>query len=339
MTIRDRETVLDTDVREVVADAAGAAALLEIGDRLGLVPHIENGQAVTVAGLAEETLVPPEGVAKYLEAMTSAGIMSESTELPGTFTVADDFDQIRYESGYLSWALNANRPFVNNALEFLRDPRAAGKRHTRDGRQVAVASEWMGSKAFYPVALETILKARPSHVVDLGAGTARLLIEILGQLPETTAVALDLDGPSCKEAQAAAERAGMSDRLTVVERSIQSVAEDAGPVAGADVVHAGFVFHDMMPEEEDVADGVLANCRDALRPGGIMAITEAVPFVQNVRERRFSAIVTYYHQQFMRRRLLTEQEWTAKLLQAGFSEVECVPHRFPTGRLFIAKKK
>jgi SAM-dependent methyltransferase len=323
------------DVRETAADAAGAAALLEIGDRIGLLPHIDKGQRVDVERLASATGLPRQGVANYLEAMTSAALVVESA---GTYQVAEGFDQILYESGYLSWALNANRPFVENAVEFLTDNVAAGRRHSRDGRQVAVSSQWMGSFGFYPVALQTILDARPSHVVDLGAGTARLLIEILLTLKDTTAVALDLDGQACREAELAAERAGVADRITVYERPIQSVALDPTPVKDADVVHAGFVFHDMLPEEEDVADETLANCRDALRPGGMMAITEAVPYVPDPRERRFSAIVTYYHQQFMRRRLLNEQEWTDKLLAAGFADVRCLPHRFPTGRLFIAKK-
>jgi hypothetical protein len=69
-----------------------------------------------------------------------------------------------------------------------------------------------------------------------------------------------------------------------------------------------------------------------------MAITDAVPFVRNERERRFSTIVTYYHQQFMRRRLLTEQEWQEKLTKAGFGDTSVIAHRFPTGRLFIARK-
>ncbi|AUS81300.1 SAM-dependent methyltransferase [Actinoalloteichus sp. AHMU CJ021] len=337
-TADQAQTSNAASLRETAADAAGAAALLEIGDRLGLLPYIDQGQSVTAAKLAAELDLPEEGVANYLEAMSSAGIMVDSSSEEGSLRVADDFDQIQYEAGYLSWAMNANRPFVNNAVEFLRAPLDSRAKYPRDGRQVAVSSEWMGSKGFYPVALQTILDARPSRVVDLGAGTARLLIEIMLQLPETTAVALDLDGPSCEEAVLAAERAGVADRLTVIEAPIQSVAEDPTPVQGADVVHAGFVFHDMMPDEEQVADAVLANCREGLRSGGMMAITDAVPYVKNTRERRFSAIVSYYHKQFMRRRLLTEEEWTAKLSDAGFSSVECLPHRFPTGRLFKATK-
>lgn len=338
-------TTQETDIapawkstREVVADAAGAAALLEIGDQLGLLPHLERGLPVTAAGLAADTGVPEDGVANYLEAVHAAGIVERTPGTADAFQAVADFDQIQYESGYVYWALAANRPFITNALAYLRGSQTRTGAYDRDGRQVAVSSQWMGSKGFYPVALQTVLDAKPSHVVDLGAGTARLLIEIMLRLEGTTALALDLDGPSCREAELAAKRAGVGDRLSVVERSIQSIADDASPVANADVVHAGFVFHDMMPEEEDIADRVLANCRDALRPGGMMAITEAVPYVPDPRERRFSAIVSYYHKQFMRRRLLNEQEWQDKLLAAGFSDVRCVQHRFPTGRLFIATK-
>ena len=328
----------DTEQWERAADAAGAAALLEIGDRVGLLPRFDLGQQVRAGELAEVTGLPEAGISGYLEALCSAGIIEEVSEGSGTFQTAADFSQIRYESGYLSWALNANRPFVEHAVEFFHDAREAGDRYRRDGRQVAVSSEWMGSFGFYPVALKTILDAKPSRVVDLGAGTGRLVIEILLSLTESTGVALDLDTEACAEARRSGDRAGVGERLTVVERSIQSVAADPSPVEGADVVHAGFVFHDMMPEEEDVADAVLANCREALAPGGMMAITEAVPYVQNTRERRFSAIVTYYHQQFMRRRLLNEKEWQDKLLSAGFSDVQCVSHRFPTGRLLVAVK-
>lgn len=103
-------------------------------------------------------------------------------------------------------------------------------------------------------------------MVDLGAGTGRLVIEVLLERPASTGVALDMDAEACVEAGRSGSRAGVGDRITVIQRPIQSPATDPGPVEGADVVHAGFVF----------------------------------------------------------------------LLSAGFSDVKCIPHRFPTGRLFVA---
>ncbi|MEV0966286.1 methyltransferase [Streptomyces sp. NPDC049910] len=317
---------------------AAAAALLEMGDRLGVLDVILPGKEFTTAELAAATELPEQGVARYLEALESAGIIRHATLDKDSFVTADDFEELQHQAGYISWTMNANRPFIENARAYLTDQSLPTGAYTRDGRQVAVSSQWMGSKAFYPAALETIFAAKPQRVADLGAGTCRLLIEVLQAFPGASGVGLDLDGPSCDAATAAAEQAGVGDRLTVIKRSIQSIADDATPVEGADVIHAGFVFHDMMPEEEHIADKVLANCRDALRPGGIMAITDAVPYLRNERERAFSAAVTYYHRQFMKRKLLSEQEWEAKLLGAGFSSVKTVELGFPTGRLFIANR-
>jgi SAM-dependent methyltransferase len=319
-------------------ELAAAAALLEMGDRLGLVGVIETGADFTVSELALVADLPEAGVAGYCEALESAGIIEPVGSSGTTFRAVADFDLIQHQAGFVSWTMNANRPFIENARRFLSDPSLTSGIDLREGREVAVSSQWMGSKAFYPTALATILDTKPTVAVDLGAGTCRLLIEILRNLPQTHAVGLDLDPDACRAAGEAAQRAGVGDRLRVVERSIQSIATDPAPLEGAQVIHAGFVFHDMFPEEEDVADAVLANCRNALQPGGLMAITEAVPYLRNERERRFSAIVTYYHRQFMKRRLLTEEEWTAKLRAAGFSQVQAVELAFPTGRLFLAKK-
>lgn len=297
---------------------AAAAALMEMGDRLGITDAITVGEEFTVGEIAAVTDLPEDGVAGYLDAA--------------------DYARIQHQAGYLSWTMNANRPFIENARAYLTEPGRPTGAYTRDGRQVAISSQWMGAEAFYPAALDAIFRLEPGHIVDLGAGTCRLLIEVLQAFPDSTAVGLDLDPASCRAAEKAAVQEGVGSRLTVVEAPIQSVATDPGPLAGADVIHAGFVFHDMMPEEEHVADQVLAQCREALRPGGVMAITDAVPYLRNPRERAFSAIVTYYHRQFMKRKLLTEQEWQDKLLAAGFSSVEVVELGFPTGRLFLASR-
>ncbi|OKI02271.1 methyltransferase type 12 [Streptomyces sp. CB02923] len=319
-------------------DMAAAAALLEMGDRLGVLDVITPGRTFDSAAVAAAADVPEEGAGRYLQALESAGLIEPAAAGGPAFRVAPDFDVILHRAGYISWTMNANRPFIEHAREFLTDPVAAGEIYGRDGRQVAVSSQWMGSLAFYPAALDVIFHAKPRRVADLGAGTCRLLIETLEKFPDATGVGLDLSSGACDAAREAVRNAGMAERLTVVERSIQSIAEDPGPVEGADVIHAGFVFHDMMPEEEAVADKVLANCREALQPGGIMAITDAVPYLRNDRERRFSAIVTYYHRQFMGRKLLSVDEWEAKLLEAGFSQVETVELGFPTGRLFVARR-
>jgi SAM-dependent methyltransferase len=319
---------------------AAWAALLEIADRIGITSQIATGNQFEVDDLCASTGLPAEGLAGFCEALEVAALIRpvDGAAATGPFVAVDGFDQIQHQAGFLSWTMNANRPFIENAFKFIADPGRPSGVALRDGREVAVSSQWMGSKAFYPAALRTILEHQPKKVVDLGSGTCRLLIEILLTLPGCEAVGLDLDPAACREARESADRAKVGDRLTVLERPIQSIADEPGPLRDADVVHGGFVFHDMFPEEKSTASKVLLNCNQAIRPGGIVAITEAVPYVKNERERQFSAIVTYYHRQFMKRKLLTEAEWTATLHEAGFRPVESVELAFPTGRLFIGHK-
>lgn len=320
---------------ETAADLAAVATLLEMADRLGIVPLLERGDPVTSAELAVAADVPEEGMDGFLATLVAAALLVPTGVKE--FRVADDFADRIHQSGYLTWSLRANQPYVQHPAEFLRDPAAAAAQYSRDGREVAVSSRWIGSQGFYPAATEVILGARPKRIVDLGAGAAGLLIDLLGRLPESTGVALDMSAGACHEASRAALAAGVGERLTVVERPIQSIADDPGPVAGADVIHAGFVFHDIV-QEGDVFDRVLRRCREALRPGGIMAITDAVPYASAERERRFSALFTYLHAGFMNVTLPPEEDWLARFRQAGFERAECVPHRFPGGRLFIATK-
>jgi SAM-dependent methyltransferase len=317
---------------------AAAAALLEMGARLGVIDVIATGKEFRVHDLAAAGDISEDGAASYCEALEAADIIRVIDERSESFEAAPDFDVIQHQAGFISWTMNANRPFIEKAREFLNKRSHESGIGLRDGREVAITSQWMGSKAFYPAALSTILDLAPAVAVDLGSGSCRLLIEILLNLPDSRAVGLDIDPGACREAAKSARRAGVADRLEILERSIQSIAHDPRPLEDAQVIHAGFVFHDMMPAEEDVADKVLANCCRALRPGGLMAITEAVPYVRNERERHFSAVVTYYHQQFMKRRLLNEDEWKAKLCAAGFRNVDCVELAFPGGRLFLGRK-
>lgn len=333
MTAADPSPAGDHPV-ETAADLAAVAALLEIAEELGVSPLLDGGGPFTGADLALAALAPAERVGGFLDALLAAGLVQRAAE-PGRFVGRPDLADLRYQAGYLSWALTANRPYLENAPEFLRDPDAAGQKYRRDGRWVAVSSRWVGSQGFYPSAFAEITGSRPARVVDLGAGAGGLLVHLLGTLPGSSGVAVDLSPAGCAEAERAADRAGVADRLRVVNRAIESLVDDPSPLRGADVVHAGFVLHDVVAQP-GVLDAVLRTCREALVPAGRMVVAEAVPYVPDPRERAFSALFTYLHAACMGVRLPTEDEWLAAFRRAGFTGVRCVRLRMPTSRMFVA---
>ncbi|MFF4559384.1 methyltransferase [Streptomyces sp. NPDC001422] len=322
--------------REVGADYAAVAALLQIGAEIGADQVLDSGRTFDTADLAEATGLPQDGLREYVHALSAAGLVT-AQDGNNLYRASDDYADWRHEVGYLSWALTANSPFLQNARAFLSDSGTAADDHQRDGRRVAVSSRWIGDRAFYPAVVERVVAADARHVVDLGAGAAGLLIGLLTQDDRRTGVAVDLSPAACAAAREAAGRAGVDDRLQVIERSVESLIADPSPLEGADVIQACFVMHDVL-QNESVFDDVLRTCRKALAPGGVLAVVDAVSYGQETRERKFSALFTYLHANFMGIKLPTADQWVEKFRSAGFSDVECVSHIMPGGRLFVATK-
>jgi SAM-dependent methyltransferase len=319
------------------ADIAGAAILLNVGERIGALPYLSEGKAVTAGYLAHTLKLPQSALSDYLKALASAGLMETVNGSADEFEPSAGFSEMLYAVGYVSWTLNANRPYMDHAVEFFRSTPQARTQFHRDGHQIAITSQWMGAEDFYPAARAAIFALKPKRFVDLGAGSARLLIEVLLKFPQSTGVALDISAKSCAAARAAAERAQVLDRLEIVERSIESVASDPVILQDADAIHGGFVFHDMLPHDESTFEQVLRNSARALaKTRGRMLVTDAAPYVQNPHERVFSAAFSFLHHFFMGRRLLSEEEWAEKFRGSGFQAVECTRLPFPTARLYVA---
>jgi SAM-dependent methyltransferase len=322
------------DSWEIAADLAANAALLEMTEGLGLSTLLDRGEPFTLDEVTAIADIPEASALSFLQALLSSGLVEQGTSARHFAPCADLADR-RYEAGYLSWSLNANRPYIDHVAEFLRQPVATVGQYQRDGRRVAVSSRWIGSYGFYPDVISAITSRKPQRIVDVGAGAGGLLIQLLAALPDSSGVALDLSAAACEEAERAAREAGVHDRLTVVNRSIESLIDDAGPVRDADVVHAGFVMHDVLGTP-DVLDGVLRTCRESVAHGGCLVVTDAVPYVDNPRERAFSTLFTYLHAAAMGVRLPSEDGWHATFKRAGFSDVTSTPLRMPGSRMFVA---
>lgn len=328
--------MISSNALEIAADLAAHATLLEIAENLGLSPLLDRGAPFTLAEATTAAGVPEARALSFLRAMVAAGLLKRDTET-GPFSPCAELADRRYEAGYLSWSLTANRPYIDHAERFLREPEAAGRQHQRDGRRVAVSSRWIGSRGFYPGVLSEIIHRKPERIVDLGAGAGALLIRILAELPTSTGVALDLSPGACAEAERAGRLAQVEDRLTVVNRSVETLVDDPAPLDGADIVHAGFVLHDVA-QHPGVFAGVLRACRERIADGGCLVVTDAVPYVDAPGERAFSALFSYLHESSMGVRLPTTEQWYEHFRQAGFSAVTSTALPMPGSRLFVAER-
>lgn len=316
------------------ASIAGAAILLEIGEEYGVARVLRGGSEVELDDVVTTAALPEPAVARYLEALVSAGLL-ESLNGGKRYKATGKMSIAVHDVGYVSWALRACAPLIANARAFAAGEPQVQERHPRDGKLVARTSQWMGEKSFYPHAEDTILSLSPKHIVDLGCGVGALLIRLLGQLDGATGVGVDISEAACNEAKALAEKTGFADRITFIRAPIQMLADDPRPLVGADVIHAGFVFHDLMPDDEPALDKVLYACRKYATSGKLV-IVDAVPYAADDWERMFSAAFSYLHHNYMGRRLLGGPAWCDKLCSAGFSKIEIKPLGLPGGRILVA---
>jgi methyltransferase family protein len=313
---------------------AGYAILLEVGASLGLIDPLLKG-TVSPPQLSQRTGLSAPFVSAFYEALAHSGLATIVGGSKREYAAGPDLGDAINAVGYLAWGLRACAPLIANSSEFAADPVRAVDAHPRDGEQVARTSRWIGERDFYPQAERAIVSRRPRHIVDLGSGSCGLLIRCLKRLPEATGVGLDLSADACRHARVRLEQAGLGERVRVINAPIQSLVDDAEPLRDAELIHASFVLHDLLPDDESTLDEVLRTCRRVASRAAIVVI-EGVPFASDAAERSFSAAYTFLHTHFMRRRLLSAEEWTSKLSRAGYAGVTCAPLPISSGRVIIA---
>jgi len=316
---------------------AGKAVLLEIGAQLGILDQLLSEREFSAAEVAGKSGVSESLVSAYYSALVHGGLAcAAGSNGATTYCAASDRQESINEAGYVLWGAMSCAPLIANARAFSQDLRSSILAHPRDGAHVARTSRWMGERDFYPQAEDAIVSAQPRKIVDLGSGTCGLLIRCLKKLPDARGIGIDLNHDACEKAKSIIKNAEMDDRISVIEASIQSLIDDPSPLAGVDIIHGGFVFHDLMPDEEATLDALLKTFRRTAA-SGMLVIVDAVPYGACQGEKAFSAAFTFLHSHFMARQLLTEAEWRAKLSAAGYNSTEVTHLGISGGRIFKAR--
>ena len=115
-------------------------------------------------------------------------------------------------------------------------------------------------------AVKVIDVAGATTVVDVGGAHGSYALALLAKHPDLEAIVLDLPH-SLPGAQAAAAGSGLEDRFTAVAGDFFKA------VPAGDILLLKFILHDWSDPD---CLRILSNCRDALRPGGRVVITEIV---------------------------------------------------------------
>jgi 2-polyprenyl-3-methyl-5-hydroxy-6-metoxy-1,4-benzoquinol methylase len=236
-------------------DEVGAtlnAALVVMGDKLGLYRGLAGSKGMSSTELAERTGTTERYVREWLNAQAAGGFVEYDPDsgrytLPPEQTVAlTDESSPAYLPGFFQVALGSviDSPRIVEAArkgggvgwhEHVNDVHEGCERFFRPGYHAHLAAEWLP-------ALDGVIEKlqRGARVADVGCGHGASTILMAEAFPDSTFTGFDYHAGGIETARQRAEKAGVSDR---VHFEIEPAASYSG--TGYDLVTMFDCLHDM----------------------------------------------------------------------------------------------
>jgi SAM-dependent methyltransferase len=272
------EAKLEQFVGAVVGDLGATlnTALIRIGDQLGLYKAMAGAGPLTAAELAERTETTERYVREWLAAQAAGGYVaydpeSERYELPPeqALALADEDGPAFMLGGFqLAASVLADEPKLTEAF---RSGEGVGwhehdhrlfegtERFFRPGYRANLVDAWIPALSGVREKL-----ADGATVADVGCGHGASTIIMAEAFPASSFVGFDYHDGSIEAARAAAEAAGVSQRV-----DFQVATAKDHPGAGYDLV----AFFDCLHDMGDPV-GALEHALETLDPHGTVMIVE-----------------------------------------------------------------
>jgi SAM-dependent methyltransferase len=280
------------------ADMAGAmtAGMAYLGVKTGLFRAMAGKPPMTAADLASAAKLQPRYVEEWLNGMASAGYL-EYNAAARTFRLPDEHAFLLASDGTDHFAgglflfvppLLKVAPNVAEAFE-----QGGGVSFSEYGLEGIAALDAINRGNYEHRLTSYWLKALPQIVakleaggraLDVGCGAGRICIALAKAFPNAEIVGLDPDAESIRQAEAAAQAAGVDARIRFLAQSTGE-AEAGG---GFDLITAFDCIHDFAAPQK-----TLSEIRALLKPDGTLFIAE--PKAADRLEDNFHPIGTMFY--------------------------------------------
>ncbi len=270
-------------VMKAFGDMSGAltAALVVMGDKLGLYKEMVRAGAVTPAELATRTETQERLVREWLQAQAASGYVSYDAttkrySLPPEQAVAltDEDSPFCVLGGFQG--MSAAAKAESKVAEAFKNGGGVGwhehdpglfvgvERFFRPGYNANLVSTWIPALDGVAAKLE-----RGAKVADVGCGHGASTLIMAKAFPRSTFVGYDYHAESIEAARARAAAAGLGDRVRFEVASANSF-----PGTGYDLIGLFDCLHDMGDPV-----GTARHLRQALKPDGTWLLVE--PFAND----------------------------------------------------------
>jgi cyclopropane fatty-acyl-phospholipid synthase-like methyltransferase len=188
-----------------------------------------------------------------------------------------------------------------------------------------------------PYAMELLETISFERALDLGCGDARVLTRVCTAFG-SEGVGVDISPEACEEARATVRRAGLEERIHVIEADVRAV--DAIPLlAETQLVITFYLLHEISSISRAALVEFLERLGAQLPAGAYLLAAEAEPpRSAEAAGERFTPEFTLIHA-MMRQALLPVEEWRDALAEGGFRVEQVAGLGMPGGMLILARKE
>jgi 2-polyprenyl-3-methyl-5-hydroxy-6-metoxy-1,4-benzoquinol methylase len=283
---------------KVFADMAGAmtAGMGYVGTKTGLFRAMAGKGPMRLEEVVRESGLSSRYVEEWLKGMTSASYIDYDAAT-GTYRLPDEHafllasdDTDHFMGGLFTMApvLLRAAPAVAKAFEH-----GGGVRFEEFGAEGVAGLDLINRGQYEQRLTSYWLKTMPDvtarleaggRALDVGCGAGRVCMALARDFPRASVVGLDPDGESIRQAEAAAEAAGLGGRITFQAATTSSLEDPEG----FDLVTACDCIHDFAAPER-----TLQEIKALLKPDGTLFIVE--PKAADHLEQNINPIATMFY--------------------------------------------
>ena len=283
---------VDEFLGKLVGDlgAAMSAALVGIGDRLGLYKALAGSGGMTPATLAQKTDTDERYVREWLSAQAAAGYVDYdagsatfSLNEVQTLAFADETSPAHFLGGFQ--VTRSVYKDLDKVVDAFKSGKGVGwhehdpelfcgtERFFRTGYNANLVPAWIPALEGVDAKLR-----KGAKVADVGCGHGASTIVMAQAYPSSTFTGFDYHEPSVVAASASAAKAGVADRV-----KFEKAAAKSYPGAGYDLVCVFDALHDMGDPV-----GAARHVRESLTPDGTWLLVE--PFAHDTLEQNLNPV-------------------------------------------------
>lgn len=233
----------------------------------------------------------------------------------------------------MSWgAVGAYSCLLYELVPTLQGDKRYGRDFIRRGDLIAVGSHATG-KANYPWVVSELSRLGVKKVVDLGCGSADVLIDFCNIDPHLQGVGIDISPEALEEAQRRVSEAGLENRISLCQGDIIHPRSFKRYMDNVDAFNGIMVFHEFLCEGGNILVDILHQMKE-LFPGRYLIIGEfnkvsdkefeAMPYPDRIHPLFYQYIIHPLTWQV----LLPKESWLSLFERAGL-EIIKVEDDFP----------